>query len=255
MSLLHTQGLNVAIGDKLLCNDLDLTIRSGEVWGILGKNGAGKTTLLQTLAGLRPTQSGHITLMDQALCDMHRRDIAQKMGVLLQDHHDAFPASVLETALIGRHPHLGQWQWESAEDMALARSALKAVELDAYHHRSTDTLSGGERQRLAIATLLTQDPLLMLLDEPSNHLDLHHQISLLEQLKSRVQKNKGAIIMVLHDLNLAARFCNHLLLLFDDGQHQSGLSEAMLNTDHLNRLYDHPIKIIEDEQSRAFLPR
>ncbi|MDH3971103.1 MAG: ABC transporter ATP-binding protein, partial [Gammaproteobacteria bacterium] len=162
MSLLSTQALHVSIGTTTVCRDLELKINSGDRWCVLGRNGSGKTTLLHTLAGLRPPDSGTITAGSRALQKLPRKTVAQQIGLLFQDHADAFPASVLETVLTGRHPWLGPLQWESSQDLTLARNALQAVGLGEMESRMVNTLSGGERRRVGIACLLTQDPQLLL---------------------------------------------------------------------------------------------
>jgi len=254
MSLLATHGLRVDIGGKRIGGDLDLRIDPGECWAILGANGAGKTTLLHTLAGLRAPATGEITLDGRPLGAWSRREIACRLGILLQDSEDPFPATVLETALIGRHPHIGPWQWEGPDDREIARAALHEVELGDFEHRGVDTLSGGERRRLALATLRVQDPRVSLLDEPTNHLDLHHQIRLLGQLRQRAQEQSGALLMALHDVNLAARFCDHALLIFADGEVLHGKAGDLLRADYLTCLYHHPIEEVASNGHRAFLP-
>lgn len=253
-AILTTENLTVQIGCKTVCNDLSLNIQPGESWAILGMNGAGKTTLLHTLAGLRLPQSGSITLLGQALSQLSRREIAQKLGLLLQDFQDSFPGTVLETALIGRHPHLHAWQWESAEDFDLAKNTLATVDLSGFEVRQVLTLSGGERRRLGLATLLMQDPQLYLLDEPVNHLDLHHQHTLLTMLRDLVVENNKAMLMVLHDINLAMRYCDHALLLFEDGTVTHGDVHALLTADTLSQLYSHPVISIPGPQGNILVP-
>ncbi|NIV38040.1 MAG: ATP-binding cassette domain-containing protein, partial [Anaerolineae bacterium] len=141
------------IGERTLWRELDLTLKQGECWGILGGNGSGKTTLLHTLAGLRAPSSGQVQLDDMALSSFSRRDIAIRLGLLLQDSHDVFPATVWESVLSGRHPHLGRWQQESADDHSLASEALQHMDLIGLEYRPVQSLSGGERRRLAVATL------------------------------------------------------------------------------------------------------
>src|SRR6266581_1703244 len=185
--LLAARGLTVTIAGHRVCSDLELAVKPGECWAILGRNGAGKTTLLHTLAGLRAAGAGVIELDGRPLAALAPRDVARLRGVLPQDDSDAFPATVLETVLVGRHPHLSRWQWEGADDIRIAREALVA--------------------------LLAQQPRLFLLDEPSSHLDLSHQIGLLDRLVSTVRADGRALVMVVHDVNLALRYCDQALLL------------------------------------------
>ncbi len=252
--LLQTQQLQVSIAGKTICQALDLTIERGQCWGILGSNGAGKTTLLHTIAGLRPAASGTILIDGKSLTTLARRAVAQRIGVLFQDAHDAFPDTVLNTVLIGRHPHLKAWGFESAEDIALAQRALAATGLGGLEQRLISTLSGGERRRVALATVLAQDPVLYLLDEPVNHLDLHQQIAALELLKARLRDDGKAVMMSMHDVNLAARYCDHMLLLFGDGTLVQGLAREVLNQAGLERLYQHPIVSVAGPLGPAFLP-
>lgn len=253
--LLATQSLTVRIGGNDICTELDLQINPGESWCILGRNGAGKTTLLHSLAGLRPMQGGQVEINGAAIDTLSRRHIAQQLGLLLQDHDDAFPATVLETALTGRHPWLNAWQWESAQDIEKAQATLSAVGLAGFEQRNTTTLSGGERRRLGIATLLTQNPQLLLLDEPTNHLDMHHQVRILNLLKKILQESDKAMIAVLHDINLATRFCTHFLLLFGDGESLQGSADDILTHGNLEALYDHPLETIQGPHGRIWLPK
>ncbi len=251
MSLLHAQNLSFGVSGRSLCSGLDLQVNAGECWGILGPNGSGKTTLLHTLAGLQPAQQGSIALNSSPLAEMERRDVARQLGLLLQESHDPFPATVLEEVLSGRHPHLGRWQNESETDLALTREALRRLELDELEQRRVQSLSGGERRRVALATLLTQAPTLMLLDEPLNHLDLRHQRLLLETVGELCRAGHG-MLMVLHDPNQAARCCDHILLLPGDGSWQTGTTAEMLSGEKLSRLYGCEIERIESGDGSWF---
>ena len=252
--ILEARALDLSIGGKPVCRDLNFSVQAGERWGMLGVNGVGKTTLLLALAGLKTPQAGSVYLQGKPLTELPRRDMAQICGVMLQDSDDAFPASVLETALIGRHPYLHAWEWESAADEAIARNALQAVGLAELATRETHTLSGGERRRLALATLLAQDPALMLLDEPVNHLDLHHQIDALELLTRQVVQHGKTWLMVLHDVNLALHYCDHALLLFGQGEVLQGPVHEVLNLENLSRLYSHPVYSVETPAGMLFYP-
>ncbi|WP_018873036.1 ABC transporter ATP-binding protein [Thioalkalivibrio sp. ALJ16] len=253
-TLLATRSLVIDIPGRSAGAPLDLTVNQGQCWGILGPNGAGKSTLLHTLAGLRAARAGHIELRGTPLARHARRDLARGLGLVFQKHHDGFPATVLETALIGRHPYLRPWDIETAEDYALARRALAEMDLGDMEDRLVDTLSGGERQRLAIATVLTQDPALLLLDEPTSQLDLHHQVAVLDQVRKIASHPKRAAILVLHDVNLAARYCDHLLLLFPDGTACWGPTRTMLVPAALERLYNQPLSVGEIDGRPVFLP-
>ncbi len=255
MTLLETRALQVVIGDTTVCRDLDLRINAGERWCILGRNGSGKTTLLLTLAGLRLPCSGQIALQQQAISSLPRRQIARQLGILFQDQTDAFPANVLDTVLTGRHPWLGPLQWETDADLEKARAALRAVDLADIEQRIVTTLSGGERRRLGIATLLVQDTQLLLLDEPTNHLDIHQQIQILQLVSDLAAKDNRAMLLVMHDLNLAARYCNRFLLLFGDGETTQGDAAEVLTRPNLERLYQHPLLPLQGPQGPVWLPQ
>src|SRR5699024_6415207 len=156
-----------------------ISIRPGERWGVLGTNCAGMTTLLHTLAGLRAPRSGAITLDGKRLNRLRRRQVAQALGVVFQDSQVGFPATVRETAMIGRYPWLSPWRREGPEDIARVQAALERLDLTELSERVLSTLSGGERQRVGLATVLAQAPRYWLADEPTNHLDLHHQVAVM----------------------------------------------------------------------------
>lgn len=252
--LLETRRLTVNIAGKCVCRNFNLVLRPGSCIGVLGNNGVGKTTLLHSLAGLRPVDGGEIFLGGEPLKTLPRRQIARQLGLLMQQQEDSLPATVLETALIGRHPHIDFWRWESHSDVNQARRALKLVGLDGLEQRVQTQLSGGERQRLAIATIVTQDPRVFLLDEPTHQLDPHHQLALLEHFTMLTRERERAVIMSLHDVNLAARSCDKVLLLFGDGELLYGGTDEILTADNLSRLYQTTLIPVHWAGGTAYLP-
>jgi iron complex transport system ATP-binding protein len=252
--LLSVRDLDVNIGSVRVAAGLGFDLAAGERLAILGRNGTGKTTLLSTLAGLREAEAGSISLCGETYGRLGPRRAARLRGLLPQGHIDAFQSTVLETALIGRHPHIGRWAWEGREDERIAREALAAVDLAGLGSREVHTLSGGERQRLAIAALLAQRPRLYLLDEPLAHLDLNHQIAVLELFSRRAREDGVGIVMVLHDINLALRHADRALLLFGEGRTLEGPVEAVLTAESLSRLYGHPLRELCDDGARYFVP-
>ena len=251
MSLISCSNLNVKIADKTICKALSLSINAGENWAILGMNGCGKTTLLHTLSGLLATQSGEIKINNELLSSMSRKEIAQQLSLLLQHQEDHFPGTVLESVLIGRHPHLKSWQWETDDDHKLALNTLNLVGLENFAERSILTLSGGERQRVALATLLVQQTNIRLLDEPVNHLDIHHQHEVMQLLTSN--NSHTANIFVLHDVNLALRYCDHALLIYGDGRTQQGCCNEVLTEKNLSSLYQYSLQEIHYKEQRWFI--
>lgn len=252
--LLEARQLAVEIGGRQVVSQLDLTLASGERLAILGRNGAGKSTLLSTLAALRPPAGGAVLLDGEDAALMPPRQAALRRAWLGQFQSDPFGSTVLETALTGRHPHLGRWDWESQGDAELARRALQAVGLEGMEDRSISTLSGGERQRLAIATLLTQGAPLYLLDEPLAHLDLNHQMAVLDLFAGAARQDGAGVIMVLHDPALAHRFCDRALLVYGDGRTEIGSVDAILTAEKLSELYGYGLRQIEDRGRRCFIP-
>ncbi len=234
--MMRVQDLTVSVSERTLVRQLSVDLNRGEFIAVLGRNGSGKTLTLHTLAGLRPPQSGLVRLDNTPLVQLSRRDIARHVGLLTQETEAQAGATVLQTVLLGRHPHLALWQWESAEDERLAREALRAVELADLELRHTETLSGGERQRMAIAALLTQQPDILLLDEPTNHLDPHHQLAVLQLFRAAADGGK-TVVATMHDPTLAARFADRVLLLFGDGRWQYGAVAESLTPETLSELY------------------
>ena len=255
--LIACTGLELAVGAgrtaRTLVRDAGFAVGRGEVWCLIGPNGVGKTTLLHALAGLRAVQAGEVRLDGRPLAAWPLAEAARRRGFLPQAVHDAFSASVLEVVMMGRHPYLQRWQWEGEGDREAALSALAAVDLDGFAQRDVLTLSGGERQRVAVAALLAQDAPLYLLDEPLTHLDLHHQVQVMRHLGALAATRNGAILMSIHDLNLAVRFASHALVFMPGGRLRQGPVEQVMTEPVLHEAFGHRIIRVEAAGQTLFV--
>lgn len=244
--------LRVSVANRVLVDSLELQVHDGELIAILGQNGVGKSLTMHTLAGLRAPDEGQIVVQGKNLATTRRQDIAKVLALLPQHVDDIFPATVLDTAMIGRHPHIGRLSWESDDDVAVAKTALDSVGLSGFSARDILTLSGGERRRLAIAQVVTQQPHVYLLDEPTNHLDPQHQLDALQLFRDKA--DGGAIVIAsLHDVNLAVRYADRCLLLYGDGRWELGETAEILDSDRLSALYSTPMEAVNWRSSQLFV--
>jgi len=237
--ILQTKNLTLQYPGKLLCRDLNLTVNSGECWAVLGQNGCGKTTLIHVLGGLRCADGGSadsVTVSGKASQTWPRRELARKLGIMLQEEPGEFWGNVREYVLLGRHPHVKNLFGWGVVDHDIANRAMERMELANFSHRSLDTLSGGERQRVRIALLLAQSPQCYLLDEPLQHLDLRYQLFAMMLFKELAAKG-SAVMMVLHDITWVSRYCDHVLMLFENGRFLAGSVRELLTRDNLEELY------------------
>ena len=249
---LSCKNVDITVPGRSLVQQLNLDIVANEFLAVLGPNGVGKSLSLHALAGLRAPDSGQIELDGQQILDLSRQQIAARLALLPQYTEDVFPATVIDTVMIGRHPHIGRFQWETDRDREIACSALKEVDLENMLHRDIHTLSGGERRRLAVAQVLTQDPAIYLLDEPTNHLDPQHQLDVLRIFKKKASGG-AAIVATLHDINLAARFADRCLLLYGDGCWILGDTSTVLTTERLTELYATPMESVSWRNTNLFV--
>jgi iron complex transport system ATP-binding protein len=242
----------VSVGARRLVAGLSLEFVPGEFVAILGRNGTGKTLTLHTLLGLRKPQGGAVYLDGVAMEGLSRKTVALRLGLLAQDVEESFVTTALEAVLVGRHPHLKLWQWETAEDERIAHEALTAVDLEGFAGRRTDTLSGGELRRVAVAGLLAQEPAVFLLDEPSNHLDPAHQVGILGLFRELCTAGK-TVIATLHDPTVAARYADRVVLLHGDGRWAAGAASELLTAEKLSELYLSPMLELEKDGRRVFV--
>jgi iron complex transport system ATP-binding protein len=254
MTALVCNSLDVSIAGKDICRQLELSLEPGQFWGLLGPNGIGKTTLLKCMAGLTAPDRGSVLLANQSIDKLPRRLVARLLGMLQQHTVYIFDATVLETAMTGRHPHLSHWEREGPEDRQKTLDAIRAVDLAGFESRSVTDLSGGEARRLAFASLMVQEPDILLLDEPTNHLDLKHQVRVMNLVSSLVGAQRRCAMIAMHDVNLAARFCDHILMLFGAGDWLAGPAHELLNRENLERLYQCPVEPVQSPAGLRFLP-
>jgi iron complex transport system ATP-binding protein len=250
--VLDCSELSVAVAGRTLVESLSFRAGPGRFVALLGRNGAGKTLTLHTLAGLRDAVAGRVLLDGRPVDDWQPAARARRLALLPQAFEDPFPVTVLETALIGRHPHIGFWSWESERDIGIVRACLEEVGLSGCEARIVDSLSGGERRRLAVAGLLAQDAGVCLLDEPTNHLDPQHQLGVLQLFRQRADAGK-AVVASLHDPTLAARFADDALLLHGDGHWDFGPCEDVLTEARLSALYRRPLHEVGWRGRRVFV--
>jgi len=209
---IEATGLRFSYGPVPVIDDVSLTLRRGEMLGVIGPNGSGKSTLLRLLSGVLRPQAGAIAIHGQPLATYARRELARAIAVVPQDTLIEFPFSVTEVVLMGRSPHLGGFAFEGDRDLEVARAAMRRTGVLELADRSIHALSGGERQRVILARALAQEAGILLLDEPGAFLDIRHEVEIYDLLQE-LQGEGRSVISVLHDLNLAALYCDRVALL------------------------------------------
>ena len=252
--MLSVHQLQLRVGSRILLESLDWQAGPGECWIIIGRNGAGKSTLLRSLAGLRLPDAGQVCWQQRPLSAWNVTELARQRAYLPQALQDAFACSALDWVLMARHPfHLGKY-WEDSDDHQAAHGALQQMDVAHLAMRDVRSLSGGERQRVAIAALLAQHTPLLLLDEPANALDLAHQVGVMKVLRQLCRDHGKSVVLVTHDLNLSQQVASHALLLMGDGAWQAGPSEQIMQLEPLGRCLGHPLRLLEQDGQRWFMP-
>jgi iron complex transport system ATP-binding protein len=231
------EGICVEIGGREILRDVHLELARGEVLVVAGSNGAGKTTLLRVASRVLRPSAGRVRVGGRAADSLPRRELAREIAVVPQDVQVAFPFRAGEVVLMGRSPHLGALGYESPEDVGRAREAMARVGISDLADRSILELSGGERQLVLIARALAQDPEVLLLDEPTAHLDLRHRIQVLGLVREFAAAGRSALV-VSHDLSLAARTCDRLALLAGGGLLAVGRPGDVLNRENLRAAFE-----------------
>ena len=231
--LIEARNLHYAIGDHPILTGANFALREGELVGLIGPNGAGKSTLLKLIGGLWTGARGELCLMGRALTSYAARDLARVIAHVPQFTNLDYPFTSREVALMGRSPHMGRFQIESAHDRAVAERALHDAHAVHLADRLVTTLSGGERQRVIIARALAQEPRVLLLDEPTSNLDVKHQLDVMGLARALAHEQKLGVVAAVHDLGQAARFCDRLALIVCGEIIADGTPEDVLTPERL----------------------
>src|SRR5689334_3371198 len=253
--MLEARDLTVRYDHRIAVADVSLSLNKSEITATIGPNGAGKSTLLRTLNGQLQRASGTVLLDGEPIERLNRRSISRKIAVVAQEAELRFPVTVLEFVLGGRFAwasHAG-WGWETERDLQIAESVVRETELTELSSRLMNELSGGERQRALMARALATEAPILLLDEPTANLDLSHQSTLLTLVRSRCDQHRVAALVVTHDINLAAQFADHILLMKQGKMVRYGRPEEVLRPEILQDVFE--IRVLVDAHPVTGGPR
>lgn len=249
---LFIEGVNFSYGSYPVLQSVSMEVKPGQVLSIIGPNGTGKSTLLRCLAQVLKPQGGKIILDGREISKINSRQLAKMMGYVPQAAGEAFSFTVLETVLMGRKPHL---TWGVGQkDLDVVAEVMRLMHLEELAQRQLDELSGGQKQRVFIARALAQQPQVLLLDEPTASLDIRHQLEVLELVRDFAHRQKGQVVMVLHDLNLAARFSDLLLMLNDGRVFAAGSPRDVLNEANVRAVYGVKARILNRATGYYVIP-
>jgi iron complex transport system ATP-binding protein len=251
MPLLSAEGLHVVLERTPILHDVGFHIEDGQSVGLLGPNGSGKTTLLRTISGLLP-YSGSLMLRGRALHAWTTRELARQIAFVRQSHALTFDFSVEELVLLGRAPHKGWIEGWARRDREIARDALDEVDLGRFAARSALTLSGGELQRVFLAQALVQEAEVLLLDEPTAHLDVHYRFEFMERIRALTRSGRTTIT-VFHDLELAARYSDHVIVLQNGTVAAAGEPRTVLTPDLIAAVFRMHASLLPDPDGTVFI--
>lgn len=248
---LATTDLSFSYGKTITLQDINTQITEGKFYGIIGPNGCGKTTLLDLLSGNKQPLGGTVSLYNRPLNKYSKRALAQHLSLVPQEYDTGFGFSVEEVVLMGRHPHIPRFASPSETDWIKVDEAMGEIGISNLRHRYTSTLSGGQKQRTVVARALAQDTPLLLFDEATSSLDIKYTLQIFNLVKKLVKEQNRTVIAVMHNLNLAAAYCDDLIIMNEGAIAHSGPTEAMLTTDHIEEVFGVKSTIVWDEYNRT----
>lgn len=254
MDMLRIEDLSLSYGDKPVVQNLSLRVKKGQVVSIIGPNASGKSSILKSIAGIIKPVSGKIFIEEKDISKMDSKKLAQKVSILLQQNKTLDDMSIEELVYFGRYPHKKWFEGFEASDKKIIEEVMKFTNTFALRDKALETLSGGERQRAWIAMALAQEPDILLFDEPTTYLDMAHQIEFLE-LVNRLNKETGVtVVLVLHDLNQAARYGNYLFAMKEGKIFAQGNPEEVLNPQNILNIYNIEAKIFNPAGYPVVIP-
>lgn len=236
-SAVKVKNISHSYGADSVLKKISFSIRKGDFFIIIGPNGSGKTTLMRVISGIIKPDEGKLDILDRPVQDYPRRSLARIIAFVPQMETLDFPFVVSEVVLMGRSPHQGMLGLEQKHDLEIANQAMAFTGVEHLAHRRVDQLSGGERQRVFIARAICQEPQIILLDEPTASLDLRHQVRVMDLMERLKQERGITVIMVSHDVNLAAMYCDQLLLLKEGQAASLGPANEVLTFQTLEKAY------------------
>ena len=241
--MLEASGLTLGYGEQPVLREVSLHVTRGQFLGVVGPNGCGKSTLVRALSRVLPPLAGRVLLDGVDIYQIRARHLARRLAVVAQDSTVGFDFPVREVVLMGRAPHLPRFGGESPRDHAIAQEAMELTHTASFADRPITSLSGGERQRCMVARALAQQPCVLLLDEPTAHLDIAHQIEILDLARRLTEERRLATLVVLHDLNLASQYCEHLLLIAHGRVLAHGDPREVVTEEHIRRAYGTDVQV------------
>lgn len=249
--MIQVKNLEVSINKKRILHDISFNVEKGTLLGLIGPNGSGKSTLLKTIASILPTSSGDIFINKKKQIDYKAKSLATQISYVPQETQVNFDFTAWDIVSMGRHVHRSMFDRNNEEDLLFIQRAMKMTETLPHAEKSVLELSSGQRQLVMIAKAFAQDTPIILLDEPISALDIYHQLHILQLLETSCEKEGKTMIVVLHDLNLAARFCHQLLLLKNGRVVKHGSPKEVLTKELLRKVYDVDAYIYTDNQLHA----
>ncbi|MEX2382741.1 MAG: ABC transporter ATP-binding protein [Opitutales bacterium] len=253
-TLFKARGLEVTLGERKVLHSIDAAFKHGELFGIIGANGSGKSTCLKGMLGLLPCDSGEISFQGQNFRSYTSRMRAREIAYLPQNAECLWPMTVERVVMLGRLPFLSAWSGPAEDDRTAVSQAMDSVDVGHLAHRPVTEISGGERSRVLLARALAGDPILLFADEPSSGLDPYHELQLMELFRHHVQLRGMTIVVVLHNLALASRFCDRLLLLHEGRIAASGHPKEVLKAGNLEHAYQIEAQVLDVGAERAVIP-
>jgi len=233
--------------------DIDLSATAGDFIGVIGPNASGKTTLLKSISKILKPHTGVVLLNERDVYTLKSTEMAKNLAVVPQESVISFAFTALEIVLMGRTPHLNRFEVEGTKDLIIAKKAMQLTNSWYLHERPINTLSGGEKQRVIIARALAQEPKVLLLDEPTGHLDINHQIEILDLIKRLNKEEEMIVIAVFHDLNIASQYCQRLILLNKGRIFAAGRASDVLTQENIEKVYGIKVTVKQDDVSGRLL--